>query len=114
MFYVLYYSGIARYFFMEENMHFEPYNKHVWIMPIEAETEPKDQLIIMPEEYKAPQSPYLIGDIVGISSDCTVDLSLGDKIVVERTTVQEIKAQNQTIYVVKENYIYGRLDNENN
>lgn len=95
-------------------MHFEPFNKHIWIIPIEKQTEPKEQLIVMPEEYKPPQSPYLVGDVIGIADDCTTDLFLGDTVVVERTTVQKIKALDQTIYVVKENYVYGRLDNETN
>jgi co-chaperonin GroES (HSP10) len=95
-------------------MHFEPFNKHIWIIPIEQEKTEAEQLIIMPEEYNPPQSPYIVGDVIGMSEDCTVDLFLGDTVVVERTTVQEIKAQDQTIYVVKENYVYGRLGNEIN
>ena len=66
----------------------------------------------MPDEYQPPKSPYVIADVIGMSDDCTIDLSLGDTIVVERTTVQEIKADSQTIYVVKENYVYGRTASE--
>jgi len=38
-----------------------------------------------------------------------IDLGLGDTVVVDRTTIQEIKLDSETIYVVKENYVYGRL-----
>ena len=66
----------------------------------------------MPDEYRTPKSPYVIGSIMDMSDDCTIDLLPGDIIVVERSTIQEIKADLETIYLVKENYVYGRLGNE--
>lgn len=91
-------------------MHFEPHNRHLWIMPIESEKEDKEApLFVMPEQYQPPKSPYVVGDVIGIADDCMIDLSLGDTVVVDRTTIQEIKLDSETIYVVKENYVYGRL-----
>lgn len=93
-------------------MQFKPFNKHLLIKPIEQEVSKETPLFVMPDEYQPPKSPYVIADVIGMSDDCTIDLSLGDTVVVDRTTVQEIKAQSQTIYVVKENYVYGRTGNE--
>tara|TARA_B100000963_G_scaffold359106_1_gene385454 strand:- start:1064 stop:1351 length:288 start_codon:yes stop_codon:yes gene_type:complete len=93
-------------------MQFKPFNKHLLIKPQEQEENKESPLFVMPDEYKPPKSPYVVADVIGMSDDCTIDLSLGDTIVVERTTVQEIKADSQTIYVVKENYVYGRTANE--
>jgi len=91
-------------------MNFKPNNRHLWIMPIEKEEKKEEPLFVMPEEYAPPKSPYIIGDIIGMSEDCTIDLKLGDRVVVERTTVQTIKADTETIYVVKENYVYGSIE----
>ena len=94
-------------------MHFEPFNRHLQVLPKREVKEDKEApLFVMPEEYQPPKSPYMICDIIGVASDCTIGLALGDTIVVERTTVQEIKADLETIYVVKENYVYGRLEDE--
>jgi len=93
-------------------MEFKPFNKHIMIKPIEQEESKQDPLFVMPDEYKPPKSPYVIGDIIDMADDCSIDLFPGDTIVVERTTIQEIKGQFETIYVVKENYVYGRLANE--
>jgi len=93
-------------------MKFKPFNRHLLIKPQEKEQNKEDPLFVMPEEYQPPKSPYVIADVIGMSDDCTIDLAPGDTIVVERTTVQEIKADSQTIYVVKENYVYGRTGNE--
>tara|TARA_R100000742_G_C4267974_1_gene86251 strand:+ start:773 stop:1072 length:300 start_codon:yes stop_codon:yes gene_type:complete len=93
-------------------MQFKPFNRHLLIKPREQEENKEDPLFVMPDEYRPPKSPYVIADVIGMSEDCTIALDLGDTIVVERTTVQEIKADSQTIYVVKENYVYGRTGNE--
>ncbi len=95
-------------------MHLKPYNKHLLILPREEERTTDNPVFIMPNDYQPPKSPYVIADVIGMSEDCSISLNLGDTIVVDRTTVQEIKADLETIYVVKENYVYGRLDNETN
>jgi co-chaperonin GroES (HSP10) len=95
-------------------MHFEPHNRHLWVLPVEKEESKEDPLFLMPDDYRPPKSPYVICDILGMACDCEISLDVGDRIVVERSTLQEIKAENETIYVVKENYVYGRLENETN
>ena len=47
-----------------------------------------------------------------MADDCTINLLPGETRVVERSTIQEIKGNFETIYVVKENYVYGRIGNE--
>lgn len=91
-------------------MHLKPFNKHLLILPREEERATDNPVFVMPNDYQPPKSPYVIADVIGISDDCSIALSLGDTIVVDRTTVQEIKADLETIYVVKENYVYGRID----
>ena len=69
-------------------------------------------MFVLPDEYQPPKSPYFIGKILAMACDCEISLDVGDTIVVERSIVQEIKADSETIYVVKENYVYGRLEDE--
>ncbi len=89
-------------------MQFKPFNKHLLILPQSQEENKESTLFVMPDEYQPPKSPYMICDIIDMSDDCTIDLEMGDTIVVERTTVQEIEVETEVFYVVKENYIYGR------
>ena len=95
-------------------MDFKPFNKHLSIAPQQQEQNKEDPLFVMPEEYQPPKSPYVVGEILDMSDDCTIDLLPGDTIVVERSTIQEIKGDFETIYLVKENYVYGRFNNEIN
>lgn len=91
-------------------MYLEPFNRHLLVLPTFEDQE--ETKIILPENYKRPESPYVVCDILGISSDCSIDLDIGCKIVVERSMLQEIKAAGETNYLVLENYVYGRLQDE--
>ena len=88
-------------------MYLEPHNRHLLVLPIEGNKE--NQLFVLPEDYKKPESPYIMCDILGISTDCKIDLNIGDRIIVERRMLSEVKAMGETNYLVLENYVYGRL-----
>ena len=91
-------------------MYLEPKNRHILVLPIEQEEE--ETTILLPEEYKKPKPPYVTCDVLGIAEDCTLKINIGDTIVVEGTMLCEVKAMGETNYLVLENYVYGRIQNE--
>ena len=88
-------------------MYLEPKNRHILVLPIEEEEE--SSIIVLPDDFKVPQSTYVACDVLGISEGCTIKVDIGDRIVVERRMLQEVKAMGETNYLVLENYVYGRL-----
>ena len=92
-------------------MYFEPKNRHLLVLPIETEEKEKS-LIVLPEGYEQAQSTYVSCDVLGMASDCKVEIDIGDRIIVERRMLQEVKAAGETNYLVLENYVYGRLQHE--
>ena len=91
-------------------MYLEPKNRHLLVLPIEEESEKSS--IILPDEYKKPDSVYVVCDVLGKSDDCKVTAEIGDRIVVERRMLSEVKAMGETNYLVLENYVYGRIQYE--
>lgn len=92
-------------------MYFEPKNRHLLVLPLKCVKKEKS-LIVLPEDYKKPESPYVTCDVLGAASDCTLDIEVGDRIVIERRLLQEVNAGGETNYLVLENYVYGRLQDE--
>ena len=91
-------------------MYLEPHNRHLLVHPmLNAE---KEVSFVLPEDYKVPESQYVVCDILGIAEDCKIPLTIGDTVIVERRMIQEIKAMGETNYLVLENYVYGRLQDE--
>lgn len=91
-------------------MYLYPYNRHLLVLPLFKEEESVD--FLLPEGYRKPESPYIVCEVLGIASDCSVDLEISNKIVIERSMLQEIKCGGETNYLVLENYVYGRLGDE--
>ena len=70
-------------------------------------------MIALPEDYKKTESPQLVVKVLQKASDVSLDLDYGDYIVIERRMLSEIEIKGEKNYLVLENYIYGRIDDEN-
>ena len=66
-------------------------------------------LVVLPADYKKPESPYQLAEVLELSDDCKVKLSSGDKIVFEKRTLQKIEIDGELYYLILENYVYGRI-----
>ena len=97
-------------------MNFTPFNRHVVVDLIEETEEPEDSLIVLPTDYQKPQSPFAKCIVIQASSDCKLnnDLSLNDTVLVERRMLNKVDINEYSFYLVLENYIYGRINNEIN
>ena len=95
-------------------MNFIPFNRHLVIDLIEEQKEKKDSLIVLPTDYQKPESPFVKAIVIQVSEDSKLydKLSLNDTILVERSMLQKIEIEEISFYLVLENYIYGRINNE--
>ena len=87
----------------------KPFNRHILIKLVEKKQEEKESLIVLPTDYKKPESPHQLAEVLGFSDDCSIDLSIGDKVVFEKRMLHKIQIDDKTYYLVLENYIYGRI-----
>ena len=92
-------------------MKFIPDNRHLLVRPIEKkEKEESAFKILTPDDYKEPESPYVVCEVLNIADTCSIaHLKIGDEIVVERRMLHKVDISDKTFYLVLENYIYGRL-----
>lgn len=87
----------------------EPFNRHVLVELIEKEEQEEKSLVVLPTDYKKPESPYQVGEVLDWSQDCKIDFSIGDQIVFEKRMLNKLEIDGKTFYLVLENYIYGRF-----
>ena len=87
----------------------KPFNRHVLIKLIEKEEQKKESLIVLPTDYKKPESPHQLAEVLRLLRDCSIDLSVGDVVVFEKRMLNKIQIDEETHYLVLENYVYGRL-----
>lgn len=87
----------------------KPFNRHILIKPIEKEEQKEQSLIVLPTDYKKPESPHQLAEVLKLSDDCSIELYVGDKIVFEKRMLNKIQIHDKVYYLVLENYVYGRL-----
>mgnify|MGYP001373747436 CR=1 FL=1 len=97
-------------------MQFKPFNRHIVVNLIEDEQEEDKSLIVLPTEYKKPESAYAKAIVVEVAEDAKLHekLSADDVVLVERRMLHKIEIKECTFYLVLENYIYGRINDEIN
>ena len=105
-------------------MNFEPANKFLQVIPLDEAEEVSDITIVLPTDYQAPQSPYVVCEVIKIAKDSKFYSSFCDfegdptsqreKIIAERRMLHKIDFNGETIYLILENYVFGRLEYEIN
>ncbi len=96
-------------------MNFTPFNRYILVEPIEEEDDNQGVAIVLPENYQKQQSAYLKCNVLQVSTDCKFnDLKAGNKIIIERRMLCSIDITEKPVYLVLENYVYGRITDENN
>lgn len=96
---------------MEAKMKLYPRNRHLVIEPIEVAEEEEQTAVLLPEGYGKPKPPFVQARIREVSPDCTSNFSKGDRVVLERSMMQEVTIEDTEFYLVLENYVYGVLSN---
>ena len=88
-----------------------PENRHLLVNPIEESKESNyDRVqLLMPDDFKPPQSLHVVCEVVAIAKDSKFYGEAIDRIVTERRMLQELKIEGETYYLVLENYVFGRI-----
>ena len=89
-------------------MQFQPVNRHIWVELNEKREEEKSELgSLLPEDYKVPDSPYVVCRVLNSANDCELLVDAGDEIIVERSMISNIEHEGSVYSIVLENYVYG-------
>ena len=93
-----------------EEMNFVPFNRHLLVKPLEEEEEEEMSVVVLPTDYVRPTSLYLTCEVLHVANDCNIGMvKIGDQVVVERRMLHKIDVEDETFYLVLENYVFGRI-----
>jgi co-chaperonin GroES (HSP10) len=91
----------------------KPVNRHLLIVPHVKKNETNTG-VLLPEDYNPDQNQYIEATVIDIASDCheqfrhlrysNID---NNRIVVDRSMIQEVKLNEKTHYMILENYVVG-------
>ena len=89
-------------------MNLYPRNRHLVIDLIEERKE-EQSAVLLPDSYKQKDSLFVQARVREISPDCNSNFSKGDRVILQRSMLQEVEVDGSNFYLVLENYIYGVL-----
>lgn len=85
-----------------------PVNNYLTVRAVEIEKEGSS--ILLPQDYRAAESPFAVVEVVKCSGENgTLLWPVGLRIVVEAHMLREIQHNGETFTVIKEQYIIGTL-----
>ena len=91
-------------------MIFTPVNNYLYVKAVEESTDHlPDCQILLPQEYRAAESPYAVVDVVSCSGESGTIWGEGLRVVVEAQMLRDVQHQGQTFTVIKENHVIGIL-----
>ena len=91
-------------------MSITPENRHLLVAPIEEDQKTDNTVqLLMPDDFRPPQSPYVVCEVLDVAADSKFYNSMVGKIVIERRMLHEVTIGPETHYLVLENYVFGRL-----
>ena len=91
----------------------KPVNRHLLIVP-HAQKNETSTGVLLPDDYNPEQDQYIEATVIDIANDCNEQfrhLRYGNidynKVVIDRTMIQEVKLKDKTHYMILENYVVG-------
>ena len=88
---------------------FKPVNRYVHVKLIENEAPKTQSGILLPESFKPTEERYTCVEVISVSEDIKFKehVDCGDRIIVDKTMIDEINFMGKSINVILENYILG-------
>ena len=77
-------------------MNIKPFNRYLLVSPVKEKPEEDSLSLVLPADYQRPENPHVLCDVLDV----------------ERRMLNKIDFDGKTSYLVLENYIYGRINNE--
>ena len=91
----------------------KPVNRHLLIVPHVQKNETNTG-VLLPEDYNPQQDQYIEASVIDIAEDCDkqfrhlkYNMVDSNRIVVDRTMIQEVVLKDKTHYMILENYVVG-------
>jgi co-chaperonin GroES (HSP10) len=89
-------------------MNFTPVNNYLYVKTVE-DTGTEESAILLPQDYRAVESPFAVVEVVNCSGENGTIWSTGLQIIVEAQMLRDIQHNGETFTVIKENHVIGIL-----
>ena len=87
-----------------------PVNRHILIDVNNTEDTTEKSLIVLPEDYTPEQARHLQVSVLRAAPDLRIAVNSGDKLIVDRSMIEEISIGGTIYNVILDNYVLGIIE----
>tara|TARA_B100000131_G_scaffold299864_1_gene320738 strand:- start:3060 stop:3329 length:270 start_codon:yes stop_codon:yes gene_type:complete len=87
----------------------KPVNRYI-LIEIEEVKKDREPLIVLPEDYKAPEPTHAAVKCLAYAKDVRFDLSVGASIVIDRSMLEQISIDGTIYNMILDNYVVAILE----
>ena len=81
------------------------------LVSVPPERKQADSLVILPDDYKPPESKFMEVIAEASAGDVRFDLNKSDRILIDRSMIEEISIGDTIYNVILDNYVVGIIEN---
>ncbi len=85
---------------------FIPVNRYI-VVELPPRREDISSDILLPEDYAPKLAAHVVGTVCEFAEDVRFPLNIGDRVIIDRSMLEEIEVDNETYSVVLDNYVIG-------
>ena len=86
----------------------KPVNRYI-LVDYNPPEEKSDSGILLPDDYKPPEEHHAVVKVLGVSDDVPFFCATGDRIVIDKKMLEEIRVEHSNYYLILANYVLGVL-----
>jgi hypothetical protein len=87
----------------------DPVNRYILIqLPLKAEE--KESIVLLPEDYQPEEQRWAQATVLKVAHDVRFDLQPDEKIIIDRSMVEQITIGSTNYDVILDNYVIGITD----
>ena len=86
---------------------FNPVNRHILIDVNHSPDPLAESLIVLPEDYAPEIDRHAQVLVLSAAPDLRIDITQGDKLIVDRSMIEEISVGGSIYSVILDNYVLG-------
>ena len=85
---------------------FNPVNRYI-LISVPPKVTNRDSMVLLPEDYKPEEQRYSEVTVIKSAKDVRFDLNQNDKIIIDRSMVEQITIGSTNYDVILDNYVIG-------
>ena len=85
-------------------MQFKPVNRYIYIEVPEPKSNETSSGIVLPDDYKPQEERHSVVSVMDWAEDVKFELQRGQRIIVDRSMIEEVTLYDKKVSLILENY----------